>query len=407
MAEIAFGAEKTARRGDCLVSVESAESRLSPGLLQQTSPTKTAVGLKIPARTAGFRAVVTVLAARAILAAGAILTGSFSARTAIAQPPQDASLLPFVTTDVVIRRNSVTGQETRLAGVIEDLTGDVVQLRRSGAGRVERLRLRDVAELQFRKSGEYDGGLRALAAGDAQTALNAFDAALISEQRTWVLREIQASAVQALFRLGRRDEIIGRIEKVTTSDPDTRHVALLPLVWDERLPETERLAATPADLEAASPLRRLSAASVLLQDPSSETQAVRVLMELRTAARPRVQELAEIQLWRIRILHPEQLRRSDVMLWQSRVRDFDRVQRGAAEFLLGRALLAQHDYDAASLSLLWLPTLSEHDPSLAAASLADVITALEQSGRFAEAATTTAELQSRFPQSSAAVRLTR
>lgn len=323
--------------------------------------------------------------------------------TGFGQQKEDVSLLPFVTTDVVIRRNRVTGQETRLAGVIEDLTGDVVQLRRSGAGRLDRLRLREVAELQFLKTAEFDDGLRALAAADFAAALTSLDAALGKEQRTWVLREVQASAAQALIGLGRRADAIARIEKIADSDPATRHVALLPLVWDERLPETERLIGRVEDLKSPFPLRQLAAASALLQDPKVEAEAVRVLVGLRTSAQPQVQELAELQLWRIRLLHPEQLRKPDVAFWQTRARDFDRTQRAAAEFLIGRALLLQYDFDAAALSLLWMPTMAAHDPPLAASSLAEAITALEHSGRFAEAAAAKAELLSRFPKSSAAV----
>ena len=316
-----------------------------------------------------------------------------------------APVLPFVTTDAVVTRHPVTGKTTRETGVIEDLAGNEVQLRRAGGRRVDHIYLRDIAELQFRKSAEHDAGLLLLAEGNWEKALTAFDTAAQTEQRDWVQREVQASAAATLLALKRHTEVIERIEKISETDPDTRHVGLLPLVWDERLPPEERCQAASSDLESPSLIRRLTAASSLLQNPRHETAAITVLTELRTCEHPRIQELAEIQLWRLEILKPEELRKSDVRFRQLRTTDFDQQIRGAAEFVTGRALMQQFDFDAAALCLMWMPAMTSADRATAAASLNDAAVALTKSGQIAAAAQVRQELLSRFPETSTARRV--
>ena len=152
----------------------------------------------------------------------------------LSQPP---SLLPFVTSDAVLQRHPLTGETIRLTGVIEDLTADVVELRRSGS-RVERLRLQQVTQIQFIKSPDFDRGLVHLQRNELAPALAAFDQALPAEQRIWVQRELQAAAAEALLGMGRKNEVLQRVQKIVETDPATRHVGLLPLVWDSSLPQS-------------------------------------------------------------------------------------------------------------------------------------------------------------------------
>ena len=133
-------------------------------------------------------------------------------------------------------------------------------------------------------------------------------------------------------------------------------------------------------------IRQLVTASALLQDSAHEAAAAGVLQTLKTGPRAALQQLAEAQLWRLRLLHPKTLLASDTALWMQRVCDFDKRQRSGPEFLIGRALRAVHDYDNASTSLLWMPLIAPLDPPTTKACTHEAILALEQSGRVAEAA---------------------
>ena len=312
----------------------------------------------------------------------------------LSQPP---SLLPFVTSDAVLQRQPLTGQTIRLTGVIENLSGDVVELRRSGS-RVERLRLQHVTQIQFTKSPDFDRGLVHLQRGEFAPALAAFDQALPVEQRVWVQRELQAAAAEALLGLGRKAEVLQRIQKIAETDLATRHVGLLPLVWDSSLPQSQRFPATAEGLDAASPLLQLVTASVLLDSADYEIRAAEVLTQLRVNSRPHLQELAEAQLWRLRLIHPEQLRKIDTKLWSDRVHEFGIAIRSGPEYVLGQALMQQHDYDAAAIHLMWPTMMPTVDRQLIADSLKASAIALEKSGRPAEAALARQALAVRFPQ---------
>jgi len=117
-----------------------------------------------------------------------------------------------------------------------------------------------------------------------------------------------------------------------------------------------------------------------------------IFQTLKTGPRAALQQLAEPQLWRLRLLHSETIRASETALWMLRVRDFDKRQRSGPKFVIGRAPLAGHDADNASTSLLWMPLVAPldppthpptHQPTTACTKAA--ITALKQSGRVAEA----------------------
>ena len=295
------------------------------------------------------------------------------------------SILPFTTTDQIVIRDGDSQRTKIIPGVIEDLAGQSVVLRRGGNA-VEVFKLRDIESLQFGKTAAFDEGLRHIQNREWTRAIDTLSIAETTEPREWVVREIQASQAEALRAAGRFDECVKVVENIYEHDPNTRHLNLLPLVWDERIPEEHRFKTNAIDLKSTSLLRQLVAASALLQDPMHESAAADVLQHLKTGPRAGIQQLAESQLWRIRLLHPEKIRATETEGWMQRVRDFDRRQRSGPEFVIGRALLAVHDYDNASTSLLWMPLVAPLDPPTTMACRDEAIGALKLSGRIAEAA---------------------
>jgi hypothetical protein len=323
------------------------------------------------------------------IAAMLILSSVSSAQ----EPPV---ILPLTTTDQIVMRAGTSQRTKVIPGVIEDLAGHSVVFRRSGNA-VEVFKLREIESIQFGKSASFDEGLRQIQDHDWLRAIASLKIAETTEPREWVVREIQASLAEALRAAGKFDECTEVVEKIYEQDPNTRHLNALPLVWDERLPPEHRVDARSEDLKSPSLLRQLVAASALLQDPAHESAAAGVLQTLKTGPRLALQQLAEAQLWRLRLLHPETIRASETALWMQRVRDFDKRQRSGPEFVIGRALLAVHDYDNASTSLLWMPLVAPLDPPTTTACTNEAITALKQSGRVAEAEQLQRDLDNSLP----------
>ncbi len=303
----------------------------------------------------------------------------------VAGQQDEGATLPFTTTDQVVIRKDGALRTRTVSGVIEDMSGESIILRRTG-NVVDVFRLREVVSVRFQKSAEFDEGLRKLRERDWNAARTALKFAEKQEPRQWVVREIQAALSQAQRALGQFEESLETIEKILKVDPESRHVVELPLVWDERLPKIQRIQLGVADLQSASIARQLTAASALLQDPANQDECIAVLQKLRKSTQGTLQRLAESQFWRMRLLHPEELRESEISSWRQQVRFFDRRTRSGPEFIIGRALLAIHDYDNAATSLLWMPLLEPLDPATTASSLTDAIMALDLSGRTAEAA---------------------
>ncbi|MEJ7594403.1 MAG: hypothetical protein WKF77_22950 [Planctomycetaceae bacterium] len=304
--------------------------------------------------------------------------------SSVSSAQESPLILPFTTTDQIVMREGNSQRTKVIPGVIEDLAGHSVVFRRGG-NTVEVFKLREIESIQFGKSAAFDEGLRQMENHEWSRAIASLKIAETTEPREWVVREIQASLAEALRAAGKFAECTEVVEKIYEKDPNTRHLNTLPLVWDERLPAEHRVTVRPEDLKSSSLLRQLVAASAILQDPAHESAAAVVLQALKTGPRAALQELAEAQLWRLRLLHPETIRASETTLWMQRVRDFDKRQRSGPEYVIGRALLAVHDYDNASTSLLWMPFVAPLDPPTTTACTTEAITALKQSGRLTEA----------------------
>jgi hypothetical protein len=275
------------------------------------------------------------------------------------------------------------GRPPVLSGVIEELAGDSVFLRLRGVLRA--IPLKDVRQLRFSRPAGYDEGLRLVQKGEWRVATEHLTAALAVESRPWVLREIRAELAGCHRSLRAWEACIEEVEEIMDTDPDSRHVLMLPLIWDERLAVTERYVAAVAELQAKSAVRRLSAASALLSDPQHGAAAEAVLFDLRKNGRGGVVRIAELQLWRVKLGQRESLRMSDVEQWQERLGEFSRSMRGPGEFLCGRAFRQLGDLDRSAASLLWMPFAAPLDPASCRAALTEAAEVLEESGRTEDA----------------------
>lgn len=331
-------------------------------------------------------------------AIGFLATPSFLGATQLA----DESSLPFAGTDIIAVLQA-DGRERQFGGRIEDIRGETLTLRRNGKSKIELYRMPSVTSLYFAKPAEWDKGLEHIESGEFRRGLEYLDKALRAEKRQWAWNELQASAAQTCIKIGRRKEAVERIEKVFEEDERSRHVSILPLVWDSRLPDDERIDCEIEQLGDKSILRRLVACSALLHKKELRTSIQKQLTEIRrNSGLVRISELAESQLWRIYLLENDN-KKPLLNHWCDLVNQMPPTSRGGPAFVLGRLQAKAHKYDDAALSFLWMPTMSPIDQALSAQSLFQASQCLRNAGRVREAENLKHELQSRFPETSAAL----
>ena len=221
-----------------------------------------------------------------------------------------------------------------------------------------------------------------------------------------VYSRLQAVATRCCLLLNRREDALRRIETIYQRDPESPHLSLIPLLWDDRLPASERYTARAEDLLSESPTRRLAAASSLLQESQHSEKCVQILTEVRASRRLPMSILAEIQLWRVQMPATDSVPLPTVRRWQKRAASLPESLRAGPQFIVGRALQLRHKPDQAALELLWLPLMQTDDSCLAASGLAEAVVCLEATGRIESARRLRRELQDRFGRTSAARRLT-
>ena len=314
----------------------------------------------------------------------------------------DGALLPFTGTDRILMFDRGTGHREIRSGTIEDIEEDFILFRRNGRGRIEAIPLIDVEELQFEQIKAHTQALELFAESRFDEALQACDEAIPWETRPWVRDEIRAAAVRCCLFLNRRAEALRRIEAICERDTASRHCGLLPLVWDERIPQDERYSAQAADLSSRSRLRQLAAAASLLHQQEHQADCIRVLTHLRADRRSPLSLLAETQLWRVPLINREPLRTARVDRWRTRSAELPPWLRSGPQYLVGRALQLHHETDRAALEYLWTPLMRHDDPVLSAASLSAAVVCLRDAGRMTSAEWLRAELLQRFPATSAA-----
>ena len=324
----------------------------------------------------------------------------FGAGVAFADERQS---LPLAGTDWV---NVVAddGRLTRVECRIEEIRGETLTIRRNGRAKLEFHRFSQVDSLFFVRSVDWAQGVSEWEAGNHRRGLEYMDRAINREQRPWARHELLAYSAVYCIRDGRRSAAVERLARVWDGDPQTRHMSLLPLVWDARLNESEKVTAPVEDLTAESVVRRLVACSVWLHVPEHRADVVSCLTKIRrSGSNSRLCALAETQLWRDQLLHgnPSQPIPDH---YHDLVRQFPADARGGPSLVLGRMLAQRHQYDRAALALLWLPLMQADDGPLAAAALLECVHSLQRAGRPAQAEQLQRQLISRYPLSSAAQR---
>lgn len=316
-----------------------------------------------------------------------------------AQPPSDlnaSSTLPMVGTDQIVLLDEHGRSET-VRGNIVGIQGDRISIRTNGRGQLKIYSLALVQSLNYYRPIPWQEGLEHEADGRWQEALAAFERALAGETRDWAWCELQALAAATEIRRGTRWQAVDRIHRILEKDADSRHVGLLPLVWDADMSPDHRLTATADDLRHPATVHRLAAASALLSDEVLRTAALVTLKKVQQAEQfSRVGRLAAAQTWRLPLIDPANSDPPVLNAWREQVDRMPLELRHGPLYVVARLTENQHDYDQAAADYLWLPLMNAPDPALAARSLHAAICCLKQSGRPDDAVRLTTELNRRF-----------
>ena len=263
---------------------------------------------------------------------------------------------------------------------------------------VNRYPVNEVLEIKTPQVSAHAEGLRQMAAGRIEPAVQQFEDALKQEDRVWVRREILALLVRCALRQGNYVTAGTRFELLYESDPTTAHFKLIPLKWSPgEISDETRIGAQVA-MAREPEVSRLIGASLLLDVPRLTRGAELVLKELATSSDARIQSLAQVQGWRLPIAAGP-VANVQLNLWQKRVDALPSDLRGGPAYLLGRAYRGRREHELAAASLLWLPLVDDHDYNLAARACLEAGESLGAIGQEAEADVLYAEVVRRYPDS--------
>lgn len=273
------------------------------------------------------------------------------------------------------------GNEIHRRGRVEKIEGDILTFREGLNSRIELFNMARVTSLSFSRGVLWDAGVTRIRTGKPNAAVSYLDQALEDEKRNWAWCEIQGTAVEALLLQGKRIEAISRIEQILARDARSRHVRLLPLVWDASLPKSDRVTATALDLKSESEVQRLVAASALLHDEIHRAVCVKVLERIQKRSDHRgLSVLAELQRWRLAVLSPDEAP-ALLVSRQQRLQQAPADLRWGAQYVMGSIQEHQHLYEDAALSFLWGPLTTTGDPSLMKRAEQRAVACLEKAGR--------------------------
>jgi hypothetical protein len=297
---------------------------------------------------------------------------------------------------LIIRRAGSQGK-IEIRGEILEHRGDEVTVQPDSDSPVQVFRGAEIVLLDPERSPSHQEGRRLLSIDPAQASIR-LEQALNEEKRAWRRRDILADLIRSA--VAQQDYAVAgsRYLALENSDPETGHIAVMPLRWTRANPSREDRAAAIPWLRSNSPTAQLLGASQLLMDSALAAESQAVLRQISRGDSLRLQPLAQWQLRR-----PEafsgQPRLTDLQYWQVALDRLPADLQGGPAFLVAEALDRRSESILAASYWLRLITLEVHDLRLSADAMSRAITTLRRLGQSAEADRLEVELRQRFPAS--------
>lgn len=304
-------------------------------------------------------------------------------------------------TDKVVLQGTTASSRVTLQCEVTDYTGEAIVLRTPTAKDDRRFPSSQVVSVKTPRMASHERGLEHLKKAEYYQAEESLTQALTDEARRWVRREILADLVRCSLRQNRYAAAGSQFQRLFLADRTTRHIRLIPLVWDDTPIDAETRVTAASWLEDKESVMRLIGASLLLRDSRYGESAQDMLRNLASEPGRRVRLLASWQEWRLKQRTGEV---SDLELArrETLVEELDKELRPGPWYLIAKAHLIRQEYDLASAAFLRLPLLHDSDHPVTPLAMFNAARALEQIGFRRQAAQLDQEVIDRYAWSPAA-----
>ena len=278
------------------------------------------------------------------------------------------------------------GSRFPMSGYVEDYNGREIVFQLKANEPVRRYPRSDAIEVTTVFTPHHERGRKLFNSGKIADARQEFIAALDDEDRPWVRREILASLVKCALWVGDTLEAISRFQPIVQSDAETFHYGLIPLNWTDDMPPANlRFDAREWVDPGATPLLKLIGASWLLSVADGTGDATQTLRRLARDPDVRIQRLAQMQLWRLKLNGLERVAPLEIARWEQFAEEIPVELRGGCHFIIGQAWKQRQEHERAARSFLWLPLVFDADRYLCGRACFEAAESLRESGDVTQA----------------------
>ena len=293
-----------------------------------------------------------------------------------------SNVLAQATDEVVLQGASGTSRITIKCEVLDYTGKSLVAL--SSTGKQSTHLAADVIAVRTLQTSSHDSGIKELAAGRIAEAEALFEKAMNQESRQWVRREILALMIRCSLRKAEWTNAGTRFLRLIQSDPDTRHIALIPLAWSRRPHDSPARGNAILWLREKHSLARLIGASFLVFEPKYAAEVEQVLQELVQHPDERLRTLAQWQQWR-RQSGAEETSEIEIKRWEDRIAKLPPEMRAGPYFVLAQGFASRYEFDLAAAAYLRLPFGDLTDHPVKVEALLEAAHALQRCGMKTEA----------------------
>ncbi|MGZ0171823.1 MAG: tetratricopeptide repeat protein [Planctomycetales bacterium] len=298
-------------------------------------------------------------------------------------------------TDEVVQRGSTPGSRMTVRCQIIDYTGSTLTVQQPNGGKPFEIKSSDVITIRTAQTTAHKTGIKAFDEGANRDAEFQFTEAIKTEPRVWMRRQILTMLVRCALK--RNDDVTAatRFQLLFESDPETTHMNLIPLLWDDAVAEGESREAAIGWLKDEKPIAKLLAASWLFFDPEYSETSLAVFNELARTPPERIRQLANWQRRRLQIRSKDVID-SNLQRWSSSLTKLEPSLRPGPYYLLGRGYIVRQDFEMAAATFLKVPLIHDSEHPLSAQCLLETGRALGRIGLRGDAAKLYSEIIERY-----------